>query len=129
MISITNAVRFEDRYSLPGFLADAGVGLAAWLLVVPLAFVLGGFSFFLPWLIVSAALLFAAGLLRASTVGNVWLKGIALNTLPVSWAIWSHSGLLAFVIGTAVPVLASVAGIAVRRSRLRARHAWPVRNL
>ncbi|HXF26777.1 MAG TPA: hypothetical protein VN610_05860 [Bryobacteraceae bacterium] len=60
-------------------LADAAVGLAAFVVVIPIALFLGGFSFFEPWLIVTGLLLFSTGFLRGAGPGRAWVKAVGIN--------------------------------------------------
>ena len=69
----------DAKYPGRDLLADAAVGLAAFVVVIPIALFLGGFSFFEPWLIVTGLLLFSTGFLRGAGPGRAWVKAVGIN--------------------------------------------------
>ena len=103
----------KASYGFGTFVADFGVGLAALTIVVFTAFLLGGFSFLAPWLLVTPPLFFSMGFVRGTSPGTVWGKGIAMSAASV----------LLFAVGI-IPVwllalISSAAGLALRRYRFQ----------
>ena len=97
-------------------LMDGVVGLGALTAAVPLAFAFGGFMFIEPWIVVMAVLLFAAGYLRGSCEGSIWVKWICMNAggwcFLVFWLRNELPTLLLMVLSTSVP---TITGLFVRR--------------
>jgi hypothetical protein len=67
------------NYSSDEVLFDALTGVPAAGLIFATALFLGGFSFFVPWLIVTPPILLVAGLVRARSEGNPLLKGLVIS--------------------------------------------------
>ena len=66
-------------YSSDEVLGDALTGVPAVGLIFLTALCLGGFSFFIPWMIVTPLILLTAGLVRARSEGNPLLKGLVIS--------------------------------------------------
>ena len=79
MLSNSKAAFPIEDYSLGELLCDAAVGVIALVAIIALSLILGGFSFFEPWLIVGLPVMFAAGVLRGNSRGNIWVKVLFLN--------------------------------------------------
>ena len=60
-------------------LIDTLIGLPAVGVICVTALLLGGFSFFAPWIIVTPPILLIAGLVRARSEGNPLLKGLVIS--------------------------------------------------
>jgi hypothetical protein len=109
----------KEGYFVETFLPDVFVGSLALLIVFPLALLLGGFSFFEPWFIVTPPATFALGMLRGNSAGNVWLKCIGMNAAFLV-VLGLCANALTFSLGALVIVLPTVGGIWLRRHRLAA---------
>ena len=117
MFTETSTESFREGYSLGEFLSDAAVGAGALIAIIILALVLGGFSFFTPWLIVSPPLLFAAGMMRGSDRGNIWIKGLSISVASLL-LLGFCANALTFALGMVIAVLPAVGGVWFRRLRL-----------
>jgi hypothetical protein len=104
---------FEDT-----FLPDVFIGCLSLAIVLPLALVLGGFSFIEPWCIVTPPTTFALGMVRGESAGNIWLKGIGMNVVFLLLQVFV-ADTRTFALGALVIVLPTVAGIWLRRRRSR----------
>ena len=113
----TSGAFFREGYSFEGFVTDAAVGAAAVVAIIILALLLGGFSFFSPWLIVSPPLLFAAGMMRGSDQGNIRIKGLSINVASLLLLAFCANA-LAFALGMVIAVLPTFGGIWFQRRRL-----------
>ena len=95
---------------------DVAWGLAVAILVVFVCLLLGGFSFFAPWLIVTPAVMFSAGLIRGGTPGRIIVKGVALGALLLMLLVLGAlRSPVTLLLGIPVILAPSVAGIATRR--------------
>jgi hypothetical protein len=103
------------NYSPDVVLIDALTGLPAMGLIILTALFLGGFSFFAPWMIVSPLIMFIAGLVRARSDGNAWLKGFVIS-LPLL-AIIVLLGNVVAVFFAPFLILPSASGVWIRRRR------------
>ncbi len=98
-------------------LIDVAVGLSALIVASVLSLFTGGFSFFTPWIVWGAILLFVAGLSRApSQQEAAWKRVFSIN---LCWLIalaamlrGSWWGVTLSAIGTFVP---TTAGVVARR--------------
>jgi len=117
VLSIVKTTPVKEPYFFAPLLADVSVGAVVSIAIIPLALLLGGFNFFMPWLLVTPPLLFAAGFLRGSSAGNVWVKGLATNAANILLLFWC-SNALTVLLGLFVTVLPAVGGISFRRYRL-----------
>jgi hypothetical protein len=64
-------------------LVDALIGMLASASIAGIALLLGGFSFFTPWLIACPVMMFIAGLLRSRSKGAIWLKCVVICLAPL----------------------------------------------
>ena len=126
MPSIIDPEPVQESYLEDVFLPDALFGALAIVAIIPLALLLGGFSFIEPWFIVTPPVTFVFGALCGRSAGNVWLKAISMNLVILIFiargTISSPSllGALGFSLLAAIDaVLPTVGGIALRRYRLR----------
>jgi hypothetical protein len=117
VLSITKKTPTKEGPDFGVLLVDATVGALALIAIIPLALTLGGFSFFLPWLIVTAPLMFAAGLVRGSSPGNIWFKGVWISLASLLF-LACCANLLTFFLGMLALVLPALAGISIRRRHL-----------
>jgi hypothetical protein len=118
MISIMSTQRPRVGYFGVAFLPDLFIGSLALLIVLPLALLLGGFRFIEPWFIVTPPTTFALGLFRGNSDGNVWLKSIGMNAILLA-LLARGTSTVTFSLGALCIVFPAVAGILVRRYRLR----------
>jgi hypothetical protein len=97
-------------------IADAIVGVLASGCVIVIALSLGGFSFFVPWMISATAVLLATGFLRARSEGNIWLKSVVISLASLLCAAFFGN---IPMVGSSVPflILPCVCGIWVSRRR------------
>jgi hypothetical protein len=97
-------------------MADALIGVLASGCVIVVALPLGGFSFFEPWMIATPVMFLTAGVVRARSEGNIWLKSavISLGSLVFA-AIFGNVPTLCI----AMPflILPCACGIWIRRKR------------
>jgi hypothetical protein len=121
--------RFID-YIEETFLPDAFLGLLAWVLIVPVALLLGGFMFIEPWCIVTTPVMFAFGVSRGKSDGNGLLKGVAMNLAVLLFLIarmmrnpFQLKELNTLLLAAFVTVVPTVLGITFRR-RLLNRTKW-----
>lgn len=116
MLFDSEAMSLPDGYSFGGFVIDAAVGAAAMIAIAGLALALGGFMFFTPWLIVAPPVMFAAGTVRGSGPGKIWIKSmsITLGTLLLFTGC-SHTNVLTAVEGFLIAVVPAAGGIWFRR--------------
>jgi len=105
----------EAGYSLDEFLPDVMVGALAVVFIVVTALLLGGFSFFAPWLIVSPLAMLMAGLLRARSVGNIWLKCLAICLVAITLAALFVRPLAGIGIVAPLLIMPCATGIWLRR--------------
>ena len=92
------------------------VSLAVAILVVFVCLLLGGFRFFAPWLIVTPAVMFSAGLIRGGTPGRIIVKGVALGALLLMLLVLGTlRSPVTLLLGIPVILAPAVAGIATRR--------------
>lgn len=110
----------NTTYSWTPLVADAGLGLVAVVVIIPFSLFLGGFSFFLPWMIVIPVMLFAAGYMRGASSGSAWLKAIALSaaTFLVSIALGRPKATIG-ILTLAFTILPAIAGTLLRRRRMK----------
>lgn len=109
----------ELSYSFDVILVDALIGMLALASIVVTALLLGGFSFFAPWLIACPLMMLVAGLLRSRSEGAIWLKCLVICLAPlVSSALFAKP--LDIAIGIAAPllILPCASGVWLRRRRL-----------
>ena len=97
-------------------IADALVGELASGCVIVIALLLGGFSFFQPWMISAPAVLLTTGLLRARSEGNIWLKSVVISLASLLFATFFGN---IPMVGSAMPflILPCACGIWIRRRR------------
>jgi hypothetical protein len=122
MLFDSEAAPFPERYSFVEFLVDAAVGAVAMVAIAGSALALGGFMFFTPWLIVAPAVMFAAGTVRGSGQGRIWIKAlsITLGTLLLFIGC-SDTNVLTTAEGFLVAVVPTAGGIWFRRRCLPGR--------
>jgi hypothetical protein len=102
----------ESYLWLP-LLTDMLTGVGALAAMIPVGLFLGGFSFMLPWLIVTPLVLFSAGFLRGASSGKIWAKAATISA-PTLVMVLSSNGLTIFT-ATLTTVLATVGGIVFSR--------------
>jgi hypothetical protein len=90
-------------YSSDIILVDALIGILALPLIAVAALLLGGFSFFTPWLIVSPFMMLVAGLLRSRSEGVIWLKCLVICAAPLVFSVFISKSFV--VIGITAPLL------------------------
>jgi len=116
-----NFVSIEpEKYFWRPLFTDLLTGFAALALVFVVALRLGGFSFFLPWLIVIPPVLFLAGFLRGSSVGSAWAKAMTISfpLLLIAVSVQGATPLLAAtgkIIALLITVIPTVGGVLLRR--------------
>ena len=121
MLSITKGTTEKEAYFFGRFLTDVAAGAITLIAIIPAALLLGGFSFFAPWLIVTPLLMFAVGMLRGNSAGNIWLKGVSINVsylLLLGKMLSGRSAsatVLGCLLGALIAVLPAIAGISFRR--------------
>ena len=95
-------------------MSDALIGVLASGCVIVLALLLGGFSFFEPWMVFGPVVLFCAGFFRARSEGNIWLKSVAISLASLLLAAFFGN---AIIVGIALPFLIPpcACGIWIRR--------------
>jgi hypothetical protein len=119
MLFDSEAAPLPDGYSFGGFLVDAAVGAAAMIAIAGLALALGGFMFFTPWLIVAPPVMFAAGTVRGSGQGKIWIKSLSITLgALLLFTGCSHTNALTATVGFLIAVVSTAAGIWFRRRRL-----------
>jgi hypothetical protein len=109
----------ELSYSLDIIMVDALIGILALACIVFTALLLGGFSFFAPWLIACPLMMLVAGLLRSRSDGVIWLKCFVICLAPLIFStLFAKPRSLA--IGIAVPLLIQpcAGGVWLRRRKL-----------
>jgi hypothetical protein len=104
---------------------DALIGLLAWVVIAPVALLLGGFMFIEPWCIVTPAAMLAFGMLRGGTDGNGWIKGLGMNlgillflVVRMVWGPTQLAELNTLLLAALVTVIPTVVGLAFRRRLL-----------
>ena len=112
----------EEGYIEETFLPDVFIGILAWVVIIPIALLLGGFMFLEPWGIVAVPVTFVFGTMRGKSHGNAWLKAGAMNlailllltfrAIGEPFASRDVATLLAVLLLTVVP---TTGGIAFRR--------------
>ena len=109
-----------DAETAPAIVTDLAWGFAGTVTVVAVCLLLGGFSFFAPWLILVPAVMFAAGLIRGRSAGRIAAKGIALSAFLLMLLILAtlHSA-LSLLAGIPIIVAPAIAGVAARRWRIK----------
>jgi hypothetical protein len=107
-------------FSLGEFALDAAVGAVAMIAIAGFALALGGFMFFTPWLIVAPLIMFAAGALRGSGEGKVWIKSLSITSGALLLFIgFSHTNALTVTDGFLIAVVPTAGGIWFRRRSSR----------
>jgi len=107
------------KYDWTTILVDVAVGIVTFVLVIPMALFLGGFSFFAPWVIAIIPLFFLAGFLRGAGPERIWAKAGAI-TAGASCP-WLIKGWPSILLVAAVSFVPSAAGVYMRRRRLKSR--------
>lgn len=120
MLSITNSTIEKEAYFFGTFLMDVAVGAITSIAIIPVALLLGGFSLFASWLIVTSLLMFAAGMLRGNSAGNIWLKGVSMNAgcFLLGIMLLHSTTAVTFPLAMLTTVLLTSAGVSFRRYRL-----------
>ena len=109
----------ELSYSLDIIMVDALIGILALACIVFTALLLGGFSFFAPWLIACPITMLVAGLLRSRSDGVIWLKCLVICLAPLIFsALFAKPRNLAIGIVTPLLILPCAGGLWLRRRRL-----------
>jgi hypothetical protein len=106
----------EASFSLDVVMLDALIGILALASIIVIALLLGGFSFFTPWLIICPPIIFVAGFVRSRSEGSIWLKCLFICLVPLAFTalLAKPSG---EAIGIAAPLLTlpCASGIWLRR--------------
>ncbi len=116
MLTITKTTRAKESYFLGVCLVDISVGALALIAIISLALLMGGFSFFTPWLIATPILMFAAGVVRGSSPGNIYVKGFWMS-IASSLFLAICCDVYTFFLGILAVALPAIGGIALRRYR------------
>ncbi|MGB9030505.1 MAG: hypothetical protein WCC27_10330 [Acidobacteriaceae bacterium] len=98
-------------------LLDIGLGFAAVFLIVGSALALGGFSFIQPWLIMIPIVMFAAGVLRSRSPGNVPAKILSIRLFMLLLVFVIGRDPTTIVLGVLITLVPAAAGISTRRFR------------
>jgi hypothetical protein len=109
-----------EKYLWRPLFTDLLTGLAALVLVFMVALRLGGFSFFLPWLIVIPLGMFLAGFLRGSSPGSAWAKAVTISSplLLIAVSVQGATFLIAAtgkMIALLITVIPTAGGVLLRR--------------
>ena len=135
MLSITTSVIVKEPYLVAPMLVDMSVGIVTLPAIIFIAYLLGGFNFFLPWVIASVPILFGAGFLRGASLGNLWVKAVMLNAVPllllslnnIYWRLDGSADWIGGALGilpiAAVAVPPTAAGLFLRRRRIDRKRA------
>ena len=67
------------KYNWTTMVVDVAIGIVTFILVIPVALYLGGFSFFTPWAIALIPLFFLCGFLRGASPERIWAKACAIS--------------------------------------------------
>ena len=99
---------------------DFAAGVAAAVLAVPLAFLIGGpggsFVFFEPWVIAITILMLVAGFLRGVSSGRVWIKAAAAGSgLTAMPAVLLHTNWHTVFLLFTTATLPAAGGMFLRR--------------
>lgn len=118
MNDMFNQPRQGISYSADEALLDSLTGVPAVGLILVTALLLGGFSFFTPWLIVTPLTLLFAGLIRARSDGNPLLKALVIS-LPSLILVMLLGRPIASMLGISALLLLPpcAIGIWIRRRR------------
>ncbi len=113
-----NQPRQAIHYSGDDAFFDSLTGVPAVGLIFVAALILGGFSFFTPWLIVTPPILLIAGLVRGRSEGNPLLKGLVIS-LPSLIVVALLGRPVANILGVSALLLIppSALGVWIRRRR------------
>lgn len=100
---------------------DVGIGFGALIATFVLAMMMGGFSFFEPWVLWTAVSLFVAGLSRAKDPEEkFWLRVISIDSSWLLLGVFCFRGpwwwAILLIAGTTVP---TIAGLLLRRTLAR----------
>ena len=111
----------RERYPWASLFADLLAGFAAVIVIVVGSLALGGFSFWLPWLVLSPVVLFLTGFVRASSFGNSWAKALVID-IPVFMLMVASlrattplGSAATILIAILIAVLLTAGGVAFRR--------------
>jgi hypothetical protein len=106
------------KYNWTTMVVDVAIGIVTFILVIPVALYLGGFSFFTPWVIALIPLFFLCGFLRGASPERIWAKACAISAgASCPWLVKGWLSALLFVALTFGPI---AAGVFARR-RLKSR--------
>ena len=104
-------------YSSDVIAVDAVIGVLGLVFIVVAALLLGGFSFFTPWLIACPLMMFVAGLLRSRSEGAVWLKCLVICFAPLVFCALFAKPLSSIGIAAPLLVVPCASGVWLRRRR------------